>query len=57
MNNHEKLSEIKTPKVTAKTNLQSKEKKSSEKNIVKKESVKIASNLMPWPTENNESEK
>ena len=57
MNNHEKLSEIKTPEVTAKTNLQSKEKKSSEKNIVKKESVKIASNLMPWPTENNESEK
>ena len=57
MNNHEKLSEIKTPEVTTKTNLQSKEKKSSEKNIVKKESVKIASNLMPWPTENNESEK
>ena len=56
-NNHEKLSEIKTPKVTTNTNLQSKEKKSSEKNIVKKESVKIASNLMPWPTENNESEK
>ena len=49
-NSHEKLSEIKTPEVAANTKLQSKEKKASEKNIVKKESVKTASNLMPWPS-------
>jgi len=54
---NEKITEAKTPEVNAKVKTQSKKEKSDEKNTAKKVTVKPTSNLMPWPTDNNESEK